>query len=69
MPVAALAEFLADFPLDEQAHIGESSIRKAKDAFCAMVLDFNREGVRRSMQSLAAEAGAEAQHVLVGSHS
>ena len=40
-----LSEFLQDFPVDSIQYIGVSSIRKAKDAFCSLVLKNNRAAV------------------------
>ena len=55
LPVSALVELITDFSLDAQASIAETSVRKAKDAFCGMILEFNRENICRNMQSLASE--------------
>ena len=46
VPIAALSEFLRDFPVDATQYIGASSIRKAKDAFCSLVLKNNRAAFR-----------------------
>ena len=58
VPVSAIVEVLRDFSLDADARIRETSVRKAKDAMCGLVLAFNREGISRSMQALASDKTA-----------
>ena len=45
VPIAALSEFLQDLPLDSTPSIGASSIRKARDAFCTLVLQNNKTAI------------------------
>ena len=45
VPIAALPDFLQDCTIDPAHFIGTSSVRKAKDAFCSLVLTNNKAAI------------------------